>query len=167
MKKIVILILCVCLLAACGKKEVTPIDVPETVDAPVIEQPDAPPVENVDIPVSNKSAPTEPETQSVSITVYGLESSVVFSGATEYYKGITAFDVLITGAKERNIPVVYSGSKSAAYITSIGGLAEKQHGGQSGWIFTVNGESVMKPSGKCILNPGDNVEWKYITEFQA
>ena len=78
---------------------------------------------------------------------------------------MTAFDILFDIAKEKNIPVAFSGSKSSAYVKSIGGLAEKQHGGMSGWIYTLNGERIMTPSGKCILSPGDSVEWKYITEF--
>lgn len=106
-----------------------------------------------------------PQVQTVSVIVYGLGGEVTFSFETEWHDGITAFDILLECAKEKNIPVAYSGSKSSAYITSIGGLAEKQHGGMSGWIYTLNGESIMTPCGKCVLSPGDSVEFKYITEF--
>ena len=99
------------------------------------------------------------------VTVYGLENEIIFSTETEMYVEMTALDILLDCAEEKNIPVAFTGSKSTAYVTSIGGLASGQHGDMSGWIYTLNGESIMTPCGKCILNPGDKVEWKYITEF--
>ena len=94
-----------------------------------------------------------------SVTVCGLENEIIFTADAELNDGMTALDILLDAAKEKNIDVIYSGDKSDAYITGIEGVEEKPSGG---WIYTVNGESIMKPAGKCILNPGDSVEWKYI-----
>ena len=123
------------------------------------------PVLESDITVSADESVAEPILQTVSITVLGPDGILIYSVDAEHREGITVLDLLLETAKEKNIPAVYTGSKSAAYITSIGGYAEKQYGPSSGWIYTVNGESVMRPCGKYILNPNDKVEWKYITEF--
>lgn len=112
--------------------------------------------------VQNNS-PVSDET--VTITVVGLEGKILLSEETEYYEGITILDALLNCAKENEITAVYSGGKSSAYVTSIAGLKEGQHGPASGWIYTLNGESVMVPCGKQVLSPGDSVEWTYITEF--
>ena len=97
--------------------------------------------------------------------MFGLNGETIFTATAEYREGITVFDLLTETAKENNIPVVFSGSKSSPYVTSICGLSEKQHGPSSGWVYTVNGETIMLSSSKCELKPGDSAEWKYITEF--
>ena len=94
-----------------------------------------------------------------SVTVCGPENEIIFTADTELNDEMTALDILLDVAEEKDIDVVYSGDKSNAYITSIGSIKEKSSGG---WIYTVNGESIMKPAGKCILKPDDHVEWKYI-----
>jgi|GEM_PF-1429593 len=50
------------------------------------------------------------------------------------------------------------------YIVAIGGLAEKEGGSYSGWVYLVNGVFVMKGAGQCILNDGDVVHWGYTIE---
>lgn len=179
MKKVIIFILCFFLLTSCGRQDVvhektdnvtasSPVSdtiPPETVppqetaveNKPEISQP-------VTSPVQNESTP-EPTALTVNIIVLGLDGVLVYSTEAEHREGLTAFDLLMETSREENIPTAYTGGKSSPYITSIGGFAEKQHGPSSGWIYTVNGESVMKPCNKCVLNPGDRLEWKYITEF--
>ncbi len=171
MKKFALIALCLLSLASCSKTDVALLP-EQTPDAPPVVSSDVTPEvdekeETSSFNEKKESAPSsaQPKTQTVSVVVYGLDSEVLFSSETEYRDGITAFDTLLECAKEKNIPVAYSGNKSSAYITSIGGLAEKQHGSMSGWIYTLNGESVMTPCGKCVLSPGDSVEFKYITEF--
>lgn len=171
MKKFALITLFLLLLTSCSKTDVAvlPDQIPDTspvASSDVITQTE----EKKETSSSNEKkeaahSSVQPQTQTVSVIVYGLDGEVLFSSETEYLDGITALDILLECAKEKNIPVAYSGSKSSAYITSIGGLAEKQHGGMSGWIYTLNGESIMIPCGKCVLSPGDSVEFKYITEF--
>ena len=48
------------------------------------------------------------------------------------------------------------------YVSAIGGLAERQHGPMSGWIFSVNG---VEPSVACsayTLSAGDSIVWTYV-----
>lgn len=179
MKKGLILILCFLILTSCGKQDVAPertdnvtppssasdVSAPESAPTqettvqknPKIYEPEPPPVQD-----KNTSEPT---VQTVCIEVLGPEGILLYSAEAEHREGLTAFDLLMETAKEKNIPAVYTGGKSSPYITSIGGFAEKGHGPSSGWIYTVNGESVMKPSNKCAMSPGDRLEWKYITQF--
>lgn len=171
MKKFALITLCLLLLTSCSKTDVAVVpdqaqDTPPVVSSDVIPEPEEKD-ETSSSDEKKEVAPSsvQPQTQTVSVVVCGLDGEVLFSSGTVYRDGITALDILVDCGKEKNIPVAYSGSKSSAYVTSIGGLAEKQHGDMSGWVYTINGESVMTPCGKCILNPGDHVEWKYITEF--
>ena len=52
---------------------------------------------------------------------------------------------------------------SKSYIVSIGGLSEKDCGGSSGWLYTVNGVKPMMSASKYVLKDGDTVEWYYVT----
>lgn len=174
MKKFLLLFLCLFLLTSCSNTDfvVVPDQMPDTplsvVSSDAIPAVDEK-IEKQETTSSDEEKeeqpPAEPQAQTVSVVVYGLNGEMLFFSETEYSDGMTALELLLDCAKEKNIPVSYQGSKSTAYITSIGGLAEKQHGGMSGWIYTLNGESVMTPCGKCVLSPADNIEWKYITEF--
>ena len=175
MKKALVFILCFLLLTSCGMQDAVPentdissadhLPATENVSDPEATEQNTPEIsEPASTPPQDKNTP-EPATQTVSITVLGLDGVLIYSAEAEYREGLTAFDLLMETAKEKNVPAVYTGSKSSPYITSIGGIAEKGHGPSSGWIYTVNGESIMKPSSKCVLNPSDRLEWKYITEF--
>ncbi len=178
MKKLPIIILCLFLLASCSSQksvtnkteEIIPPSVNDvaTIDSipePTVEDKTEETIPEPEAPVAEENNNPETVSQTVSITVLGLNSIEVLSSQVAYREKMTVLDLLLETAREKNIPAVYSGSKSSAYVTGIGEYAEKQHGPSSGWVYTINGKSVMRPCGSCILNPGDKVEWKYITEF--
>ena len=48
------------------------------------------------------------------------------------------------------------------YVAAIGGLAEKEHGSQSGWMYSVNGSAPNVSCGKYVLKDGDTVSWYYV-----
>ena len=73
-------------------------------------------------------------------------------------KGDTVFDVLEAAAKENGITLKY---QSKSYIQAINGLAEKDCGGSSGWIYKVNGVKPNKSAPKYELADGDSIEWYY------
>jgi cytoskeletal protein RodZ len=72
--------------------------------------------------------------------------------------GSTAYDALVaTGASVNAISSVYG-----TYVSSINGLAEKDHGANSGWVYAVNG---VEPNTACSnyeLSDGDVVTWTYV-----
>ena len=55
------------------------------------------------------------------------------------------------------------GSQYGLYVSAIGGLAEKEHGGKSGWVYSVNGVSPMTSCANYVLSDGDAVSWFYVT----
>ena len=47
-------------------------------------------------------------------------------------------------------------------MSAIGGLAEKEYPGESGWKFSVNGEVIMRACDSVVLQDGDVVRWFYV-----
>jgi hypothetical protein len=72
-------------------------------------------------------------------------------------QGATAYDAL------KALGVTIGGSSS--YVSAIGGLAEKQCGAGSGWLYSVNGTLPNKSAGKYTLSSGDTVKWIYTLEL--
>lgn len=103
----------------------------------------------------------EPVAQTVSVAVDGtvVGAGVFFDGKITYREGMTAYDALVeTG-------VSYNATTSAfgMYVTAIAGLAEKDHGPQSGWKYSVNGAVPQTSASSYVLQPGDVVRWFYAT----
>ena len=114
---------------------------------------------------------TETEKQSITVTIsincekaleYGKDvpESGYFLAPCKFTakKGDTVFDVLEAAAKENGITLKY---QSKSYIQAINGLAEKDCGGSSGWIYKVNGVKPNKSAPKYELADGDSIEWYY------
>ena len=95
----------------------------------------------------------------VSITVDGSAAGAGASSATvSLAAGSTVYDALV----KTGISISASGSAYGMYVSAIGGLAERQHGPMSGWIFSVNG---VEPSVACSAYPlsaGDSIVWTYV-----
>lgn len=80
------------------------------------------------------------------------------------YSGSTAYDALITAAKKFELIVGANGVGEYAYIKSINGISELQHGDLSGWTYTVNGEYPAVGCGAYELKDGDKVCFIYTTD---
>lgn len=95
----------------------------------------------------------------VSITVDGSAAGAGVSSATvSLAAGLSVYDALA----KTGISISASGSAYGMYVSAIGGLAERQHGPMSGWIFSVNG---VEPSVACsayTLSAGDSIVWTYV-----
>ena len=81
------------------------------------------------------------------------DGSVSYSAVMTLDKGATVYDALAASG------VSHSGD---SYITAIGGLSEKQFGGQSGWKYYVNGTAPGKSCVDYTLQDGDRVQWVYV-----
>ena len=103
----------------------------------------------------------EPAAQTVTVQVdsSSVGGGVSFEGTVEYREGMTVFDVLV----ETGLPYNAESSAFGVYVSAVGGLAEKDHGSQSGWKYSVNGEVVMVSASACTVQPGDVVKWFYTT----
>ena len=83
----------------------------------------------------------------------------VSSGGTfTFNEGATVYDALCALGLSVNAHGSYG-----TYVSAIGGLAEKQYGGTSGWMYSVNGTTPMTACSNYVLSNGDNVVWYYVT----
>lgn len=98
-------------------------------------------------------------TVTVSVTSSAVGNPVSSGGTFTFNKGATAYDALCA----LGLSVNARGSSYGTYVAAIGGLAEKEHGGTSGWMYSVNGTTYMTACSNYVLKNGDNVVWYYVT----
>ena len=98
-------------------------------------------------------------TVSVSVTSSAVGNPVSAGGTYTFNEGATVYDALCA----LGLSVNAHGSSYGTYVAAIGGLAEKQYGGASGWMYSVNGSTPMTACSNYVLSNGDNVVWYYVT----
>ena len=98
-------------------------------------------------------------TATVSVTSSAVGNPVSSGGTFTFNEGATVYDALCA----LGLSVNAHGSSYGTYVSAIGGLAEKQHGGTSGWMYSVNGTTPMTACSNYVLSNGDNVVWYYVT----
>ena len=98
-------------------------------------------------------------TVTVSVTSSAVGNPVSSGGTFTFNEGATVYDALCA----LGLSVNAQGSSYGTYVSAIGGLAEKQHGGTSGWMYSVNGATPMTACSNYVLSNGDNVVWYYVT----
>lgn len=81
------------------------------------------------------------------------------SAAVALEQGATVYDAL----KATGVSINATDTQYGIYVSSIGGLAEKEHGSSSGWMYSVNGVTPMTSCGNYTLKNGDSVVWYYVT----
>lgn len=98
-------------------------------------------------------------TVTVSVTSSAVGNPVSSGGTFTFNKGATPYDALCAlGLSINACPSSYG-----TYVAAIGGLAEKEHGSTSGWMYSVNGATPMTACSNYVLSNGDNVVWYYVT----
>lgn len=98
-------------------------------------------------------------TVTVSVTSSAVGNPVSSGGTFTFDEGATVYDALCA----LGLSVNAHGSSYGTYVSAIGGLAEKQYGGTSGWMYSVNGTTPMTACSNYVLSNGDNVVWYYVT----
>ncbi|MDB1875616.1 DUF4430 domain-containing protein [Collinsella aerofaciens] len=98
-------------------------------------------------------------TVTVSVTSSAVGNPVSSGGTFTFNEGATVYDALCA----LGLSVNAHGSSYGTYVSAIGGLAEKQHGGTSGWMYSVNGTTPMTACSNYVLSNGDSVVWYYVT----
>lgn len=97
--------------------------------------------------------------QSVSVSVDGSAAGGgSHGGAVAYRDGMTAYDALV--AADGNVNA--RGTQFGTYVAAIDGLAEKEHGSMSGWVYAVNGVEPNTACSNYVLSAGDTVTWTYV-----
>lgn len=95
----------------------------------------------------------------VSVTSSVVGNPVSSGGTFTFNEGATVYDALCA----LGLSVNAHGSSYGTYVAAIGGLAEKEHGSTSGWMYSVNGVTPMTACSNYVLSNGDNVVWYYVT----
>lgn len=98
-------------------------------------------------------------TVTVSVTSSAVGNPVSSGGTFTFNEGATAYDALCA----LGLSVNAQGSSYGTYVAAIGGLAEKEHGGTSGWMYSVNGVAPNTACSNYVLSNGDSVVWYYVT----
>ncbi len=98
-------------------------------------------------------------TVTVSVTSSAVGNPVSSGGTFTFNEGATAYDALCA----LGLSVNAHGSSYGTYVAAIGGLAEKEHGGTSGWMYSVNGVAPNTACSNYVLSNGDSVVWYYVT----
>lgn len=109
----------------------------------------------------NQSGSQQPGyvTVTVSVTSSTVGNPVSSGGTFTFNEGATVYDALCA----LGLSVNAHGSSYGTYVAAIGGLAEKEHGGTSGWMYSVNGVAPNTACSNYVLSNGDSVVWYYVT----
>ena len=116
---------------------------------------------------SNNSSSSQQPTNgkiTVNMQVIGVDSTLM-SGTLSLEKNTSVYGALKTLAAQKGVSISTSGFGASTYVRGIGGLKEFDYGGNSGWLYMVNG---IKPSYGAYsykLNDGDTVKWYYTTDY--
>lgn len=116
---------------------------------------------------SNNSSSSQQPTNgkiTVNMQVIGVDSTLM-SGTLSLEKNTSVYSALKTLAAQKGVSISTSGFGASTYVRGIGGLKEFDYGGNSGWLYMVNG---IKPSYGAYsykLNNGDTVKWYYTTDY--
>lgn len=98
-------------------------------------------------------------TVTISVTSSAVGNPVSSSGTFTFNEGATVYDALCA----LGLSVNAHGSSFGTYFAAIGGLAEKEHGATSGWMYSVNGVAPNTACSNYVLSNGDSVVWYYVT----
>lgn len=112
-------------------------------------------------PAGNQGGSQQPGyiTVTVSVTSSAVGNPVSSGGTFTFNEGATPYDALCA----LGLSVNAHGSSYGTYVAAIGGLAEKEHGGTSGWMYSVNGVTPNTACSNYVLSNGDSVVWYYVT----
>lgn len=110
-------------------------------------------------PGGGDGAGQQPQTVTISVSIdsSSVGSPVSASGTYTFERGATAYDALCA----LGVSVNAGNTGFGVYVSAIGGLAEKEHGATSGWLYTVNGAQPATAASNYELSDGDVVRWVY------
>jgi len=87
------------------------------------------------------------------------------SGSLSLEKNTSVYSALKTLASQQGVSISTSGFGSTTYVRGIGGLYEFDYGGNSGWLYMVNGVKPNYGAYSYKLNDGDTIKWYYTTDY--
>ena len=115
---------------------------------------------------------TKPASETCSITVecskavengYTGSAYIISSYEVKIKSGDTVYDILKRACAENGVYISEKDTIYGKYIAGINGLSEKDYGGMSGWVYTVNGSSPAMSCAKYKVSAKDKIVFKYVT----
>ena len=94
---------------------------------------------------------TQEENQTITYTVLSPTNEIIYNREITCKEPITVEQLLLNSGLEIN--------NSKGFIESINGISNE---GMSGWVFEVNNSPVMVSAADYIINPNEQITWKYI-----
>ncbi len=85
------------------------------------------------------------------------ENGIILNTTVTIKQGSTAMDAIKAACTQSSVEI----KENRGYIRSIGSLAEKDCGGASGWLYSVNSAFPNTSSDKYVLTDGDSIELHY------
>ena len=99
----------------------------------------------------------------VEIAILGFEGQEILPACRVMpLEGESVLALLLRVAEANKIPVEYASD----YVEGIGNLYEFDHGGESGWVYSVNGKKASVSAADYLLKDGDKILWAYITSYE-
>ena len=104
----------------------------------------------------------EEDNQSVDITIKGYDNNTILSKTSMTIgNGDSILDVTEMVLDIQNI----SYDASGGYMSEIDGLAAFDYGGQSGWMFSINGDFPDYSADSVEAEDGDDIKWVYTVDL--
>ncbi|WP_178667398.1 DUF4430 domain-containing protein [uncultured Eubacterium sp.] len=80
--------------------------------------------------------------------------------------GFTAYDVLKKACEDNGIKLTAKSSMYGTYVSGINNIDEFDCGGQSGWMYSINGNRPNVSASNQKINDGDEITFEYVCEYQ-
>lgn len=158
MKKLICVLLLLCLLTACGGKK-TGVEVPDA-------NGDGKLTCTIEVRCDTLLDKLSELPEGKAALVPG-DGVLLAATEVEFSAGDAAFDVLRSTLREKKIHFEYTDASAynAVYIEGIGNLYEYDCGPQSGWMYSVNGTFPSLGSSSYTLSDGDVVVFNYTCDL--
>ena len=89
--------------------------------------------------------------QNISYSIVSPDNDILYHVEITNSNPMTVEELLLQSGLEIN--------NANGFVESINGIENK---GMSGWVFEVNNLPVMVPASKYVINPSDQITWKYV-----
>lgn len=111
---------------------------------------------------SSKSDASSSADSKITVTVT-VDGSAVGAGSSSASIAVAPGSSVYDALKATGVSINATDTQYGVYVSAIGGLAEKEYGSTSGWMYSVNGVTPMTSCGNYRLSDGDTVVWHYVT----
>lgn len=112
---------------------------------------------------SSSQAGTSASVDSKITVTVTVDGSAVGAGSSSASIAVAPGSSVYDALKATGVSINATDTQYGVYVSAIGGLAEKEYGSTSGWMYSVNGVTPMTSCGNYKLSDGDIVVWRYVT----